>query len=165
MRVVSKLRIDILAVGKLKERYLLDAQKEYLKRLQPYAKTQVIEVADESIPENASPATVQQALEREAVRLARNLREGTFIIALDRKGREMSSEELAASLDDLAVRGNSHLAFIIGGSEGLSDKLLSRSNWRLSFSRLTFPHQLTRIILLEQIYRTFRIRRGEPYHK
>lgn len=159
------MRIDILTVGKLKERYLLDAQKEYLKRLQTYAKTQLIEVADESIPENASPATIRQALERESARLAKHLRDGLFIIALDRQGREMSSRELAANLEDLAVRGNSHLAFIIGGSEGISGQMLARSNWRLSFSRLTFPHQLARIILLEQIYRSFRIRRGEPYHK
>lgn len=159
------MRIDILAVGKLKESYLLDAQREYLKRLQPYAKTQVIEVADDSIPENASPATIQQALDREAARLAKHLREGMLVIALDRLGRSMSSGELATNLEESALRGNSHLCFLIGGSEGLSDKLLARSNWQLSFSRLTFPHQLARIILLEQIYRTFRIRRGEPYHK
>lgn len=159
------MRIDILAVGKLKERYLLDAQGEYLKRLQPYAKTHITEVPDESIAEGSSPAVIQQALNREAARLAKYLREGMFIIALDRKGRELPSEELAAHLEDLAIRGNSHLAFIIGGSQGLSDKLLTKSDWCLSFSRLTFPHQLARIILLEQIYRTFRIRRGEPYHK
>lgn len=160
-----ELRIEILAVGKLKERYLLEAQREYLKRLQPYAKMQITEVPDESIAEGSSPATVQQALDREAARLTKHLREGMFMIALDREGREQSSEELAANLENLTVRGNSHLAFILGGSEGLSAKLLASSHWRLSFSQLTFPHQLARIILLEQIYRTFRIRRGEPYHK
>lgn len=159
------MRIDILTVGKLKEKYLQQAQAEYLKRLQSYARVKVTEVLDESIPENASPAAVGQFLEREAIRLEKHIPEGVFLIALDREGKACSSEELAFTLEDLALHGRSHLAFIIGGSEGLSPRLLGRAGWHLSFSRLTFPHQLARIILLEQIYRTFRIRRGEPYHK
>ena len=148
--------IDIVCIGSLKEAYLRDACAEYIKRLTPYARVSVIEFKEARSPEEEG-TTILDALGGPAA--------GAFIIALDIKGKKSSSEAFAERIEKLGVDGQNHIAFIIGGSTGLSDTVLARSDWRLSFSDMTFPHQLMRVILLEQIYRAFRIMRGEPYHK
>jgi 23S rRNA (pseudouridine1915-N3)-methyltransferase len=164
-RDVSFMQIQILTVGKLKERYLVDGIAEYVKRLGPYAKVQLIEVPDEKAPENMSPAEEQQVRDREGARLLTALRPDVYVVALAIDGEMWSSEQLAGSLDKLATYGRSQVAFVIGGSLGLSSELLRRADMRLSFGRMTLPHQLMRLVLVEQIYRAMRINRGEPYHK
>jgi 23S rRNA (pseudouridine1915-N3)-methyltransferase len=159
------MHIQILTVGKLKERYLVDGIAEYVKRLGPYAKMQMIEVPDEKAPENMSPAEEQQVRDREGARLMAALRTDVYVVALAIDGEMWSSEQLASSLDKLATYGRSQVAFVIGGSLGLSSELLRRADMRLSFGRMTLPHQLMRLVLVEQIYRAMRINRGEPYHK
>ncbi len=156
--------ITILAVGRLKERYLAEAAAEYLKRLRAYAKVDVVEVGSEGFTESLILAGRQKVIEKEGERLLSRLRPGTFPVALDLKGEMISSEEMAGVLDKLALGGKSDISFVIGGSLGLSQKALERADLRLSFSKFTFPHQLMRIILLEQIFRWFKIARGEPYH-
>lgn len=156
--------ITILAVGRLKERYLTEAAAEYLKRLTAYAKVDVVEVGNEGFAENLTPAGRQKVMEKEGKRLLSRLRPGAFLVALDLKGEMISSEEMAGIFDKLALGGKSDISFVIGGSLGLSQKVLGRADLRLSFSKFTFPHQLMRIILFEQIFRWFKISRGEPYH-
>lgn len=158
------LHIVILAVGRLKEKYLADGVKEYLKRLSPYARVELCEVADDPIPEHSLTAACHNVQEREGARLLSRLRPGTFLVVLDEKGVSRSSEEMAALLDKLAVIGRSEVTFLIGGSLGLSAKVVQRADLCLSFSKLTFPHQMFRLIMLEQLYRWFKISRGEPYH-
>jgi len=157
--------ISIVTVGKLKEKYLKQGIEEYLKRLTAYAKVEVIEVADEKAPEELSDSEMLQVKQKEGERILAKISQDTYVIALAIQGKLQSSEELADTLDKLATYGKSKIAFIIGGSLGLSDEVVKRSNEQLSFSRMTFPHQLMRLILVEQIYRAFRINRGEPYHK
>jgi 23S rRNA (pseudouridine1915-N3)-methyltransferase len=157
--------ISIVTVGKLKEKYLKLGIDEYLKRLSAYAKVEVIEVADEKAPEELSELEMVQVKLKEGERILAKISQDAFVIALAINGKLQSSEELADSLDKLATYGKSKIAFVIGGSLGLSEEVLKRSNEQLSFSRMTFPHQLMRLILVEQIYRAFRINRGEPYHK
>lgn len=157
--------ISIVTVGKLKEKYLKQGIEEYLKRLSAYAKIDVIEVADEKAPEELSELEMTQAKQKEGERILVKISQDTYVISLAIQGKLGSSEDLANSLDKLATYGKSKIAFVIGGSLGLSEKVLKRSNEQLSFSRMTFPHQLMRLILVEQIYRAFRINRGEPYHK
>lgn len=164
-REYSFMQIQILTVGKLKERYLVDGIAEYVKRLGPYAKVQMIEVPDEKAPENMSAAEEQQVRDREGARLLTALRPDVYVVALAIDGEMWSSEQLAGSLDKLATYGRSQVAFVIGGSLGLSSELLRRADMRLSFGRMTLPHQLMRLVLVEQIYRAMRINRGEPYHK
>ncbi|MDU0204355.1 MULTISPECIES: 23S rRNA (pseudouridine(1915)-N(3))-methyltransferase RlmH [Paenibacillus] len=159
------MQIQILTVGKLKERYLVDGIAEYVKRLGPYAKVQMIEVPDEKAPENMSAAEEQQVRVKEGERLLAKLGADVYVVALAIDGEMWSSEQLAASLDKLATYGRSQVAFVIGGSLGLSSELLRRADMRLSFGRMTLPHQLMRLVLVEQIYRAMRINRGEPYHK
>lgn len=159
------MKINIVTVGKLKEKYLTDGIKEYTKRLSSYCSLEIIEIPDEPAPERMSPAQEEQVKEREGEKLLRKVREDSFVIALDVQGKMLSSEDLAKKLADLALTGQSNVTFVIGGSLGLSDNVLTRANFRLSFSLLTFPHQLMRLILLEQVYRAFKINRGEPYHK
>ena len=159
------MRIDIIAPGRVKERYLADAIAEYAKRLSRYCKLAVIEVADEKTPDHAPEAVERQIKRKEGERIARHLKPDAFVIALAIDGRQLSSEELAATIDRLGLDGTSHIQFIIGGSLGLDDGILARADMRLSFSRMTFPHQLMRVILLEQIYRAYKINAGEPYHK
>jgi 23S rRNA (pseudouridine1915-N3)-methyltransferase len=154
-----------VTVGKLKEKYLKQGIEEYVKRLSAYAKIEVIEVADEKAPEELSELEMIQVKQKEGERILAKVAQDTYVIALAIDGKLRSSEELADSLDKLATYGKSKIAFIIGGSLGLSEEVLSRANEHLSFSRMTFPHQLMRLILVEQIYRAFRINRGEPYHK
>ena len=143
------MQIDIIAPGRVKERYLRDAIDEYSKRLSRYCKLNIIEVADEKTPDHASEGVDRQIKAREG----------------ERNGKQLSSEELAAKINDLGLRGTSHIQLVIGGSIGLDDAILRRADFLLSFSKMTFPHQLMRVILLEQIYRAYKINAGEPYHK
>jgi 23S rRNA (pseudouridine1915-N3)-methyltransferase len=157
--------ISIITVGKLKEKYLRQGIEEYLKRLTAYAKVEVVEVADEKAPEELSELEMLQVKQKEGDRILAKISQDTYVIALAIQGKLQSSEELAKNLDRLATYGKSKVAFVIGGSLGLSDEVIKRSNEQLSFSRMTFPHQLMKLILVEQIYRAFRINRNEPYHK
>ena len=157
--------ISIVTVGKLKEKYLKQGIEEYLKRLGSYAKVEVIEVPDEKAPEELSDTEMIQVKQKEGERILSKIGLDTYVIALAINGKLKSSEELAETLDKLATYGKSKIAFVIGGSLGLSDEVLKRSDEQLSFSKMTFPHQLMRLILVEQVYRAFRINRGEPYHK
>ncbi|MBM7704192.1 23S rRNA (pseudouridine1915-N3)-methyltransferase [Bacillus iocasae] len=157
--------ISIVTIGKLKEKYLKQGIAEFTKRLGPYAKIDIIELPDEKAPENLSESEMEQVKVKEGERILAKISDDTHVIALAIQGKQKSSEELAADLDKLATYGKSKIAFVIGGSLGLSDQVLKRSNDKLSFSKMTFPHQLMRLILLEQVYRAFRINRGEPYHK
>ncbi|HWO53487.1 MAG TPA: 23S rRNA (pseudouridine(1915)-N(3))-methyltransferase RlmH [Paenibacillus cookii] len=157
--------IQIIGVGKLKEKYLVQGIQEYAKRLTPYIKFQVIEVADEKAPDTLSEAEVSIVKEREGERILAQVKESAHVIALAIGGQLWSSEELAAEIDRLGTYGTSHVVFVIGGSHGLSDQVLRRAQQRLSFGRMTLPHQLMRLVLVEQIYRAVKINRGEPYHK
>ncbi len=159
------MNIDIVCVGKVKERYLRDAIDEYRKRLSRFAKVDVIEVADEKTPEHASDTLNAQIKEREGERILKHLRDGAFVVALAIEGDQLTSEQLAARIAQWGLHGVSHLQFVIGGSLGLDPRVLRRANMLLSFSKMTFPHQLMRVILLEQIYRAFKINAHEPYHK
>ncbi len=158
-------QITILCVGKIKEDYLRDAVDEYSKRLTRYCKLSITEVSDEKTPDNASPTEEEQIKAKEAARLLKNLPEDAFVVTLEIEGKQLTSPELAEKLSSLAVTGSSHIVFVIGGSLGLGADILKKSDMRLSFSKMTFPHQLMRVILLEQIYRSFRIISGAPYHK
>ncbi|QGP91797.1 Ribosomal RNA large subunit methyltransferase H [Neomoorella glycerini] len=157
--------IDIIVVGRVREQYLSTGINEYLKRLQPYARVRILEGPEEKVPDHLSPARVEQVLAAEGAGLKRLLRPGAYTIALDREGVMLSSEELATRLADLALAGRNDLAFVIGGTLGLARDLLEFADLRLSFSRFTFPHQLMRLILLEQLYRAYKIQRGETYHR
>ena len=159
------MRITILTVGKIKEKYLKDAIAEYSKRLSKYCKLEVIEVTDEKTPENASENVENAIRAKEAERLMKYMKDDAFVITLEIAGELLSSEELADKIDTLGIQGKSHIIFVIGGSIGLGAEILKRSDFALSFSKMTFPHQLMRVILLEQIYRSYRIISGEPYHK
>ena len=159
------MNISIITIGKLKEKYLKAGIDEYLKRLSSYAKIEVIEMPDEKAPEELSPAEMEQVKQKEGEKLLSKIYQDTYVIALAIDGKMKSSEELADSLDKLATYGKSKIAFVIGGSLGLSNEVLNRADEKLSFSKMTFPHQLMRLILVEQVYRAFRINRGEPYHK
>lgn len=157
--------IQIMAVGKLKEKYLTLGIAEYTKRLAPYLRFQMLEVADEKAPDSMSEAEVRQVKEREGERLLALIKGDAHVVALAIDGQLWSSEELAAELDRLGTYGASHVVFVIGGSHGLSDAVLCRAQQRLSFGRMTLPHQLMRLVLAEQVYRAVKINRGEPYHK
>ncbi|MFB6466472.1 23S rRNA (pseudouridine(1915)-N(3))-methyltransferase RlmH [Cytobacillus sp. Hz8] len=157
------MNISIITVGKLKEKYLKQGIEEYLKRLSAYAKVEIIEVPDEKAPEELSAVEMEIVKQKEGDRILAKVNSDAHVIALAIEGKLKSSEELADTLDKLATYGKSKVAFIIGGSLGLSKEVLNRANEKLSFSRMTFPHQLMRLILVEQVYRAFRINRGEPY--
>lgn len=159
------MNISLITVGKIKEKYLKDAIDEYSKRLSRYCRLEVVEVPDEKTPDNASEKEELQIKEKEGDAILKHVKDNVFVIALAIDGKQLSSEELADYIKDLAVKGESNIAFVIGGSLGLSKAVLSRSNYKLSFSKMTFPHQLMRVILLEQVYRAYRIINGEPYHK
>lgn len=159
------MKITLVTVGKIKERYLEDAIKEYSKRLGRYCRLEMVQVADEKTPDGAGPALENQIKEKEGERILSHIKEGSFVVALAIEGKMLSSEELAFKLQKLGVDGISRIVFVIGGSLGLSRKVMERSDYALSFSRMTFPHQLMRVVLLEQMYRSFRIVAGEPYHK
>lgn len=159
------MQITIISVGKLKEKYLLQGINEYIKRLSAYSKIQIIEVADEKAPENLSNAEMEQVKQKEAEKILSNIKQDQYVIALAIEGKMLTSEQLAKELDTLTTYGKSNIVFIIGGSLGLAEDVYTRADMLLSFSKMTFPHQLMRLILLEQVYRAFRINRGEPYHK
>ncbi|NLL79139.1 MAG: 23S rRNA (pseudouridine(1915)-N(3))-methyltransferase RlmH [Clostridiales bacterium] len=159
------MKITILCVGKLKEKYWKDAIAEYEKRLSRYIKLEILEVADEKTPDGASETVEKQIREKEGERLFRALKEDSYVVTLEIAGKKLTSEQFAAKLEQLGIMGESHITFIIGGSLGLSDAILAQADFRLSFSDMTFPHQLMRVILAEQIYRGYRIIHHEPYHK
>ena len=159
------MKIALITVGKIKEKYLKDAIAEYSKRLSKYCKLEIVEVADEKTPDNASEVVEDMVRAKEAERILKYVKDDAYIVTLEIGGKMLSSEELADKIEHLGVQGTSHIIFIIGGSIGLGKEVLAKSNYALSFSRMTFPHQLMRVILLEQIYRSYRIISGEPYHK
>lgn len=159
------MEIRILSVGKIKEKYLNAGIAEYAKRLSRYCKLTFCQVADEKTPDRASDALNEQIKDTEGQRLLKRIREQDYVIALAIDGNMVDSVELSRKIGQLGVEGRSSIAFVIGGSLGLSDAVLQRADYRLSFSRMTFPHQLMQMILLEQIYRGFRILNNEPYHK
>ena len=157
--------IDILCVGKIKEKYLRDAIDEYSKRLSRYCRLSIVEVADEKTADEQGEALDDRVKKLEGERLIRHLKDDAYKVTLEIEGGQLKSEELAKKIDELGVRGVSRIQFVIGGSLGLSDEIIKRADMHLSFSKMTFPHQLMRVILLEQIYRSYRINNNEPYHK
>ncbi len=158
------LTINVICVGKLKESFFKEAIDEYSKRLSKYCKLEITELPDEKIPNNPNEKQIEQVKEKECNNILSHIKKDSYIISLDLTGKQLSSEELSLTLDNLCL-STSHITFIIGGSLGLNQEVLSKSNSILSFSKMTFPHQLIRIFLLEQIYRAFKISNGETYHK
>lgn len=159
------MKITIVTVGKIKEKYLRDAVDEYTKRLSKYCRLEIIQVADEKTPENASETVENQIRQKEGERILKYLKEDAYVITLEIGGKMLDSVEFSKKIENLGIQGKSHLIFVIGGSIGLGQEVLKHSDYGLSFSKMTFPHQLMRVILLEQIYRGYRIMAGEPYHK
>lgn len=159
------MRIDLLCVGSVKESFFREAIAEYSKRLSRYVKLNIFEVKDEKTPDNASEKEKIQIMKTEAKRLEKYIAQDAYLVALAIEGKEMSSEKFANHLSMLEVNGKSHLQFIIGGSLGIDEELKRKADFSISFSEMTFPHQLIRIVLLEQIYRAYRIKNNEPYHK
>lgn len=159
------MKIKIICVGKLKEKYLKDGINEYIKRISRFATVEIIELSDEKIPENASDSVCEKIKEEEGNRILSKLKSDEYVFSLCVEGKQLDSETLAKNISDIMLKGKSTITFIIGGSLGLSDKVKSISDFRLSFSKMTFPHQLMRLILTEQLYRTFKINSNEQYHK
>ena len=159
------MKITIIVVGKIKEKFYRDAIAEYTKRLSRYCKLEIIEVEDEKTPDKASESEETQIKEKEAERILKYVKDDAFVMTLDIAGKMFDSVEFAEKIEKLGVQGTSHIQFIIGGSLGLHESVCKRSNLAVSFSKMTFPHQLMRVIPLEQIYRGYRIINGEPYHK
>lgn len=158
------MRITIACVGKIKEKYLDAGIAEFTKRLAPFCKLEIVAINEERMPDDPSPAMKQQVLEKETQRLLAIVPENSYVILLDVIGKQLSSPELAAKLDSLALAGSSHITFVIGGAFGYTDALRKRADLALSFSKMTFTHQMIRLLLIEQIYRAFKISRGEKYH-
>ena len=159
------MKITLLTVGKIKEKFLRDAIAEYSKRLSKYCKLEIIEVADEKTPDHASEVVEKSIRDKEGERLMRYIRDDDYVITLEIGGKMLDSVAFSRQLENLGIRGQRHICFVIGGSIGLGDALVKRSDYALSFSKMTFPHQLMRVILLEQIYRSYRIMTNQPYHK
>lgn len=159
------MNITIICIGKLKERYWTESVREYGKRLNKYCSLTINELKEEKAPDNASAAEETAVKEAEGKSILKQIKKEAYVIALEIQGKELTSEALSEKIEALGVAGKSDLAFLIGGSLGLSDEVLSRADFRLSFSKMTFPHQMMRVILLEQIYRSFKIMRNETYHK
>ena len=159
------MKITLVTVGKIKEKFFTDAIAEYSKRLSRYCKLEIVQVADEKTPDNAGAAMEEQIKDKEGERILSQIKDGSYVIALAIEGQMLNSEQLAEKIDGLGVKGESQITFVIGGSLGLSKRVISRADYLLSFSKMTFPHQLMRVILLEQIYRSYRILTGQPYHK
>lgn len=159
------MKITVITVGKIKEKYLRDAISEYSKRLSRYCRLEMIEVADEKTPDQASETVEENIRTKEGERLLKHIRDDMYVITLEIGGKMLSSEEFAEKIEQLGIQGKSSIAFVIGGSIGLGQEVLKRSDYALSFSKMTYPHQLMRVILLEQVYRGYRIINGEPYHK
>lgn len=159
------MKITIITVGKIKEKYLRDAIAEYSKRLSKYCKLEILEVADEKTPDQASAIVEDQIRSKEGERILKLLKDDAYVITLEIGGKMLDSVEFSQKMEQLGIQGKSHIIFVIGGSIGLGEEVLRRSDFAISFSKMTFPHQLMRVILLEQIYRAFRIINHEPYHK
>ena len=159
------MNIHIISVGKIKEKYLKLGIEEFSKRLSSYCKLSIIELPDEQAPEHLSEKELEQIKNREGEKILSKVKQDDYVIVLDVKGSAMSSEQFAQKLAQISFSGKNQINFIIGGSNGLSEGVLKRADFKLSFSKMTFPHQLMRLILLEQIYRAFKIQRNEPYHK
>lgn len=159
------MNISIISVGKLKEKYLKSGIEEYTKRLGNYAKVSEVEVADEKAPEQLSEADMEIVKKKEGERILAKIAPDAYVIALAIDGKMKTSEQLAKGIESLMTYGRSKIVFVIGGSLGLHDEVLKRADEKLSFSKMTFPHQLMKLILVEQVYRAFRIMKGEPYHK
>ncbi|MCG8481738.1 MAG: 23S rRNA (pseudouridine(1915)-N(3))-methyltransferase RlmH [Clostridia bacterium] len=159
------MNITIICVGKIKEKYLSDGVKEYIKRLNKYCTVSVIETKEEKAPENLSDADMEKVKKTEGETILKHIKDSMYVIVLEIEGKPLSSEQLAEKISNLGIQGKSNVTFVIGGSLGLWDNILKRADFKLSFSPMTFPHQLIRLILVEQIYRSFRIIKNEPYHK
>ena len=159
------MNIKVLCVGRLKEKFYMEACAEFKKRISRYANIEIAEVADEKAPEQLSPALMEQVKNAEGQRLMDRLLPGEYLIAMDIRGKELTSPEISVLMEEVMQSGKSRVAFAVGGSLGLSDAVLQRADKRVSFGKPTFSHQIFRIMLLEQIYRAFKIMRGEPYHK
>jgi len=159
------MKISIVCIGKLKEKYWTEAVLEYSKRLSRYCSLEIQELKEEKLPDNASKAEEEQVVAAEGKRILKGISDTSYVITLEILGKELSSEALAKKMGDLGIGGKSDLVFVIGGSLGLSEEVSRRADFKLSFSRMTFPHQMMRVILLEQVYRGFKILAGEPYHK
>ena len=159
------MKITILCVGKVKEKFYRDAIDEFAKRLSRYCKLEIVEVADEKTAEEASDTEIRMVKEKEGERLLKNIKDNAYVICLCIDGKQLDSEALSAKIEGLGIQGTSHIYFVIGGSLGLADEVVRRADYKLSFSKMTFPHQLMRVILCEQIYRAYRIMNHEPYHK
>lgn len=159
------MNIQIICIGKLKEKYWTEAIKEYSKRLSRFCTLEIVELKESLLPNNASPADEEKVKLEEGREILKAIKDGTYVITLEIKGKSLSSEELASKIDELGIIGRSNVAFVIGGSLGLSQEVSKRADFKLSFSKMTFPHQMMRVILLEQIYRSFKINRHEAYHK
>lgn len=159
------MQIKVIVVGKLKEKYWREAADEYLKRLSPFAKIDILEVAEERLPDNPSEQEILQCLRKEGERIDKQLLSAQLIIPLAIRGKQLTSEEFAAQIEKFSLESKNQLAFIIGGSYGLADSVVNRGTFSLSFSPMTFPHQMMRVILLEQLYRAFSIIKGGKYHK
>ncbi len=159
------MNITVICVGKMKKGFLSEGVKEYLKRLNNYCNLSIIETKEEKAPESLSEAEMEIVKTNEGINILKNLKEDMYVVALVIKGQQLTSEGLAKKINALGIQGKSNIAFIIGGSLGLSEEVIKRADFELSFSSMTFPHQLMRLILVEQIYRSFRIIKNEPYHK
>lgn len=159
------MNIKIICIGKLKEKYWVDAVAEYSKRLTPYCNLEIVELKESRLKQNAGPAEEEEVKINEGREILEKTAPSDYVITLEIKGKRLSSEKLAEKMGDLALSSRSDVDFIIGGSLGLSEEVSRRADYKLSFSDMTFPHQMMRVILLEQIYRSYKIQRGEPYHK
>ena len=159
------MRIQIICIGKLKEKYWTDAVNEYMKRLSKYCDIDILELKESRLPDKASQAQEAAVVEEEGKTILKHIKDGSYVITLEILGKNLTSEELASKIEELPHMGKSHVTFIIGGSLGLSKEVSKRSDFKLSFSKMTFPHQMMRVILLEQVYRSFKIIRHEAYHK
>ena len=158
------IHLNIICVGKLKEKYLKDAIDEYSKRLGKYCVLKIIELQDESLPSKLNESIIQDIKNKECKKILENIKSTSYVIALDLKGKQHTSEEFSRKIEEISIRGFSDITFIIGGTLGLTDELLNRANELISFSKMTFPHQLIRVFLLEQIFRGFKISNNETYH-
>lgn len=159
------MKITVLCVGKIKEKYFTLGIDEYAKRLSRYCKLEIIEVPDEKTPDSASENEELQIKAKEGDKLLRYIKDNAYVIALAIEGKMLTSEELSEKMEQLGINGDSNVVFVIGGSLGLDKRILDRADYKLSFSKMTFPHQMMRMVLLEQVYRGYRIMKGEPYHK
>lgn len=159
------MKISIVCIGKLKEKYWVDAVTEYSKRISRFSDLEIVELKESRLPDKASPSDEEKVKIEEGKEILSEIKQGSFVVTLEIKGKALSSEELAQKISDITLTGKSHITFVIGGSLGLSEEVSKRADFKLSFSKMTFPHQMMRVILLEQIYRAFKINNNETYHK